>query len=166
AKVMSGDITNPKEVQHITREMDALRRRKEKLEMENLELMERLEKSKSQVGKVDSALDQHAAQEATLTEQFRSEGGELQAGIEVLKGQRGSLCASLEPALLQRYEGMRESKGGVGAATLAGQACTACHMELPAQRLEELLAGPRIAACPACRRLLVIPLPDERAGDE
>lgn len=166
AKVMSGDITNPKEVQHITREMDALRRRREKLEMEDLELMERLEKSKLQVGKVEVALQQLATQESTLTEKFRAEGGELQGEIESFKVQRGTLASSLTPKLLERYETVREAKGGVGAATLAGPACTACHMELPAQRLEELLSGPRIAVCPACRRLLVIPAPDEATEDQ
>lgn len=166
AKVMSGDVTNPKEVQHITREMDALRRRREKLEMEDLELMERLEKSKLQVGKVEVALQQLATQEATLTEKFRAEGGEIQGTIEKLKAQRETLARSLSPQLLERYESVREAKGGVGAATLAGPACTACHMELPAQRLEELLAGPRIAVCPACRRLLVIPSSDEDAGEQ
>ncbi len=166
AKVMSGDITNPKEVQHITREMDALRRRKEKLEMENLELMERQEKSKLQVGKVEVALQQLASQEASLTQRFRAEGGELQVGLENLAVERKKLATQLDAQLLQRYERVRESKGGVGAATLAGPACTACHMELPAQRLEELLAGPRIASCPACRRVLVIPVLEAEAGEQ
>jgi len=164
AKVMSGEITNPKEVQHITREMDALRRRKEKLEMEDLDLMERVEKAKGQIAKIDSALEQLAAQEVTLTEEYRAEGGGIQTAIEALKGEREALAAALGPQLLDRYEAARAAKGGVGAATLAGSACTACHMELPAQRLDELLAGPRIAMCPACRRILVIPDASDEAG--
>ncbi len=155
AKVMSGDITNPKEIQHITREMDALRRRKEKLEMEDLDLMERAEKAAGQVAKVDTALKQLAEQEATLTTQFRTEGGEIKTELEALNKKRTANAAELEPELLTRYETLRAAKGGVGAASLKGHMCSACRMELPAQRIEELLAGPDIGVCPVCRRLLV-----------
>lgn len=161
-KVMSGEITNPKEIQHLTREMDALRRRKEKLEMEDLDLMERAEKAAGQVAKVDAALEQLATQEASLTAQFRTEGGELQTELEELAKSRTVLASRLDGELLGRYEALRTAKGGVGAALLKGHMCSACRMELPAQRIEELLAGPEIAVCPVCKRLLVIkPVEDE-----
>lgn len=156
AKVMSGEITNPKEIQHLTREMDSLRRRKEKLEMEDLDLMERAEKAAGQVAKVDAALEQLAAQEATLTAQFRTEGGELQTELEELAKGRTVLASKLGGELLGRYEALRAAKGGVGAALLKGHMCSACRMELPAQRIEELLAGPEIGVCPVCKRLLVV----------
>lgn len=164
AKVMSGVVTNPKEVQHITREMDALRRRKDKLEMEDLELMERIEKARLQVGKVEVALQQLASQEHALTEEFKSAGGQLQSAIEELTSRRAVLAESIPADLLARYETLRESKGGMGAATLVGTACTACRVELPAERLEELRAQGGIVVCPACRRLLVIPV-DEADAD-
>lgn len=156
AKVMGGTITNPKEIQNLTREMDALRRRKEKLEMEDLGLMERAEKATGQVAKVDAALEQLAAREESLTERFRTEGGELQNALQGLTDARSGLTGRVGDELLSRYEALRSAKGGIGAASLQGLMCTACRMELPAQRVEELRAGPQIAICPACRRLLVI----------
>ncbi len=158
AKVMSGRITNPKEVQAITREMDALRRRKDKLEMEDLDLMERVEKARLQVGKVEVAIQQIASQEASLTDEYRAAGGELQSAIEALTAGRTELAESLSADLLGRYEALRETKAGMGAATLVGTACTACRVELPSQRLEELKERGGIVVCPACHRLLVIPL--------
>lgn len=155
-KVMSGDITNPKEVQAITREMDALRRRKEKLEMENLALMERVEKARLQIGKIEVALQQLATQEAKQTEEFRAAGGELQTNLDSARARRDELATALEAGLLERYESIATAKGGLGAASLNATVCTACRMELPAQQLEALRTGPQIGVCPACHRLLVI----------
>lgn len=156
AKLMSGDVTNPKEVQHISREMDALKRRKDKLEMEQIELMERVEKAKGQVDKVDAALGQLSAKEAAVTDAFRAKGGELQTEIEALKAHRTEIAATLAADLLDRYERLRGSKNGVGVGRLDGAMCTACRVDLPAERLGELESGPDIAECPNCKRMLVV----------
>lgn len=161
AKLMGGDVTNPKEVVHITREMDALKRRKDKLEMEEIELMERVEKANGQVAKVDAALAQLAAKEASITDQYKAKGSEMIAQIDELKKRRELLAAALEPKLLGSYESLRENKGGVGVGRLDGVMCTACRMDLPAERVAELLAGPPVAVCPQCHRLIVVVNPEQ-----
>ncbi|MDZ4064065.1 MAG: C4-type zinc ribbon domain-containing protein [Coriobacteriia bacterium] len=155
-KVMSGEVTNPKELQNLSRELDALRRRKDKLEMEALGLMERQEKAVGQIAKIDQALEQLAEREATLVEEFTVKGGEIQTLVARLRGERVALMKELDGELYHRYEALKEAKSGIGVGLLAGGSCTACHMELPAQRLEELHAGSEVAICPACRRLLVV----------
>jgi len=162
AKLMTGDVTNPKEVMHITREMDALKRRKDKLEMEEIELMERVEKANGQVAKVDTALGQLAAKETSITDQYKAKGSEMMKEIEQLKKRREQLAEALDAKMLASYESLRASKGGVGVGRLDGVMCTACRMDLPAERVAELKVGPEIAICPHCHRLIVvIPKPDE-----
>ncbi|MDP2232750.1 MAG: C4-type zinc ribbon domain-containing protein [Actinomycetota bacterium] len=156
AKLMSGDVTNPKMVMNITREMDALKRRKDKLEMEEIELMERVEKAKGQVAKVDAALGQLSAKEASLTNHYKTKGSEMISEIDRLKARREELTHAVDAQTLTTYETIRESKGGVGAGRLAGTMCTACRMDLPAERVAELKSGPDLAMCPQCRRLIVI----------
>lgn len=155
-RIMSGDITNPKELQHIAREMDALKRRRDKLEMEQMNLMERVESARGQVAKVDAALLQLAKREHGLTEAYKSKGAEMIAAIEAHKARRDELSAGIGPDLLARYETLRASRAGLGAGRLSGQSCTACRMELPTQRVQELSAGPEIGICPNCKRLLVV----------
>lgn len=156
ARVMSGEITNAKEIQHLTRELDALRRRREKIDIDTIALMERMEKASGQVDRVDAALEELARKEEALTETFKHKGGEIQAQIAELDARRASLVGALDTDIAKRYEELRASKAGVGAGRLAGSTCTACRMELPAERVSELKAGPDIAICPACRRLLVV----------
>ena len=58
AKVMA--TTDHRAVTSITREMDGLRRRRDKLEMESLQLMERADKARAQAGTIDGPID-HAS---------------------------------------------------------------------------------------------------------
>lgn len=155
AKFMSGEIVNPKELTHISREMDALKRRLDKLEMEEMALMERVEKARAQVDKVDAALAQLAAKEVAVTGTFKAKGSELIAEIERMKAHREALLPTIEPDLLSRYESNRATKSGIGVGRLDGSKCTACHMELPAERVEDLRGGPEIGVCPGCKRLIV-----------
>ncbi len=159
-RVISGEITNPKEIQHMTREIDSLKRRSEKMEIDSLAMMEKVEKAQSQVEKVDKALEQLAAQEKEMLDEFSEKGGSLQADIKKLERERKKITADLPADLLERYESLREAKSGIGVGVLLGNACSACRMELPAEVVIELRAGDSITVCPACHRLLII-LPEE-----
>jgi uncharacterized protein len=154
AKVMA--TTDHRAVTSITREMDGLKRRRDKLEMESLQLMERIDKALSQKATIEDALAQIAQRESALVAQFQQVGGALQTHIAQTEGKRAKVAASLPAALVDRYEAARESKGGVGVGQLEGDACTACRMVLPAERVRELAAGAAIGTCPQCRRLIVV----------
>ena len=73
--------TDHRAVQSITREMDGLRRRQDKMEMESLQLMERIDKATAQTLKIDEALTQLAAKDAHLCARFKTVGGALQTEI-------------------------------------------------------------------------------------
>ncbi len=148
--------TDHRTAQSITREMDGLRRRQDKLEMESLQLMERIDKAGVQIAKIDDALAQLADKDAALVTQYKKVGGQLQVDIAALESERVEVAASLIVDTLDRYEKSRESKGGVGVGKLEHDQCSACRMTLPTERVRELEAGPDIGMCPQCRRLIVV----------
>jgi predicted nucleic acid-binding Zn-ribbon protein len=144
-------------VTSITREMDGLKRRRDKVEMESLGILVRMEKASAQTEKIDSALQQLSGKEASLIKEFRSVGGALQEHIAAEGGKRNAVAAKLPKDLLQKYESARESKGGVGVGELENATCTACRMSLPAERVRALAESSEdIGVCPQCRRLIVV----------
>lgn len=155
-KVMSGTIADHKQVQNISRELDGLRRRKDKLEVDALQIMERIDRAAGQKVKVDGALEQLEAREASYVQRFQERGGELQTRIAEETERRAAVAATLDPALLARYEKLRDQKAGIGVGRLAEGACTACRVELPAGSVSALEAGPDVAICPQCHRLIVV----------
>jgi len=149
-------------VTSITREMDGLKRRRDKLEMESLQLMERIDKATGQTATIDDALAQLAQRESRLVAEFKAVGGALQTHIAQAEAKRAKVAKSLPADILKRYDASRESRGGVGVGELEGETCTACRMVLPAERVRELRNGPEIGTCPQCRRLIVVhPMGDE-----
>jgi len=154
AKIMA--TTDHRAVQSISREMDGLKRRRDKIEMEELQFMERVEKARSQVEAIAEHQDKLVAKEAELVEEFKTQGGGIQRKMSTLETRRASLAASIAPLLLESYEAARAAKGGIGVGQLEGTRCSACRMELPAERVKALSEGPDVGVCPQCRRLIVV----------
>jgi predicted nucleic acid-binding Zn-ribbon protein len=159
AKVM--ETSDHRQVQSLTREMDGLKRRVDKLEMESMGFMERIEKANLQVTTVNEAVQSLAAKEADMIGQFREAGGALQREIANQQAVRDKLAKSISPSLVERYEKIRSGHGGLGVGRLEGNSCSACRMSLPAERVKELSTGPDVGECPQCRRLIVV-----RGGSE
>ncbi len=153
-KVM--ETTDHRAVQSITREMDGLRRRCDKLEMESLQYMERVEKAQAQVAAIAEHVGKLQEREAAYVARYQQVGGGIQKEIATLERKRKKLAAGVDPTLLARYESVRDSRGGIGVGELDGVMCTACRMELPAERIKELLEGDQVGTCPHCRRIIVV----------
>jgi len=74
---------------------------------------------------------------------------------ESLEAQRAPLVKAVDPSLLARYQRIRASKKtGPAVVPLNGEACTGCHMHVPPQVYNELLAGDKLHACAHCGRML------------
>jgi uncharacterized protein len=156
AKLMSGDVTNPKEVQNISRELDSLRKQKEKLESDTMTEMEKREKAAEQVAKIEATIAEGKRRESVLVKDFQQKGGELTAEVARLEKERATVAAAIDPTLLAQYEHLRETKHGIGLGVLHDATCSACRVELPSTKLEALRAGPAVGVCPACHRLIVV----------
>ena len=155
-KVLSGAVTNPKELQNLTRELAALQRRKDAVEFEELKLMEKAEAGEAQLAKVVAALEDGASKEAGLIEEYKAKGGQLQTDIAGMKKEREKLASGVPADLLARYESLRLSKHGIAVAALSGDLCSACRTQIPSGKAQELRSGPELAECPNCHRILVV----------
>ena len=156
AKLLSGAIANPKELQSVSLELDSLRRRVEQLEGELLVQMQKREDGAAQAAKIDGALQEGARREAELTARFRARGSDILGRIESEKRARTALAGALPGDVLARYETARETHHGLGIGALSGSMCGACRVNLPAGKVQALLEGPELGTCPNCGRILVV----------
>jgi len=156
AKVLSGAVTDAKELRNLTREIDALVRRKDALERDQLALMEKSEAGEAQEARVEATLKAGHAKEAELIAAFKTHGGQMQTEIAHLKAGRDAITAKLDGQLLARYEALKESKRGVAVGILQGALCSACRTEIPSGQRQKLNAGPEVGECPNCKRMIVV----------
>jgi len=156
AKFISGEITNSKELQAVSRELDSLRRHVESLEADLLAQMQKGEDGAAQAAKIDAALAEGHRRETELTDRFKARGGEILKRIEAEKRERTVLASKLDPALLERYETSRAARHGVGIGVLREGTCSACRVGLPSGKVQALIEGPDVATCPGCGRVLIV----------
>lgn len=156
AKVLSGDVSNPKELQALTRELDALKRRKDAVEVDELDLMEKADASTAQLAKIEATLAEGASKEAALIKEFQVRGGALQSEIATMRKAREQVALELPDELRSRYEALRDAKHGIAVGVLEGNLCSACRTQIPAGEAQAIQSAAGIGECPNCRRMLVV----------
>jgi predicted nucleic acid-binding Zn-ribbon protein len=156
AKLVSGQVSSPKEVQAVSMELDALRRRVEQLEGDLLAEMQKRENGDAQLAKIDAALAAGHQTEATLTQRFKEHGSSVLERIAEESRAKAALLGSIDEALQRRYESLRETRHGIAVGTLDGSMCSACRVTLPSTKVLALESGPDVAVCPSCGRILIV----------
>ncbi len=108
----------------------------------------RLAEDKKRIDAETKEIDRQCAEvDAELAEAVRER--------KQLDAQRGPLVAEVDPGLLTRYQRIRASKKtGAAVVPLNGEVCSGCHMHVPPQVVNELIAGDRLHSCAHCGRLL------------
>lgn len=158
ARMQSGAVSHPKELESLQSEIDSLARRQGVLEDEVIEVMERYEEA---AGVVDDLIkqktDTEAERDAAITrrdEAFK----EIDFEVGMRATERGVVKPGVPEDVLALYEKIRAATpGGVGAAALTRRQCTGCHLDLSGSDLvtAKNTAPDEVLRCEECRRILV-----------
>lgn len=152
-----GLITNPKDLERMTHELESLERRISTLEDEELEVMARLEDAQRD-------LDGFTAQVAEFDEKLAALATSRDEKLVAIDADLASVVADRAPAaegipadLLALYDKLRDQKGGVGAAELRQRRCTGCQLGIDNAELAVIAAAPddQVIRCEECSRILV-----------
>lgn len=155
-RLYSGMVKNAKELSDISREIEALKRRKGVLEDNDLEVMEERDGIEAEH---QALLDERAGvleqiAQARVMRDAASEG--LGDQLAAAQAERAVWPPKIESELLGLYDSIRSAKSGVGAAAMVGDVCQGCHMRLPAVEAERVRSATGLTRCDECRRILVV----------
>ena len=94
---------------------------------------------------------------APLQTRFDEATKSISEEITVEESKRAAQLPNIDGALLELYEKIKNSAGGVGAALLIGNTCDGCHLSITPVELEKIKAQPEdeVVRCEECRRILV-----------
>ncbi len=157
ALLLSGAISNSKQLEELTHEVTSLKRRQEALEDDELALMQQIEDAKN-------SLAVHQAERARLDVELieaRSALTEIERELDNEQADatthRTHTAAEIPADLLCAYEKIRAESGGVGAALLQHGRCGGCRLQINPNELARIKAAPsnEVLRCEECRRILV-----------
>ena len=106
-----------------------------------------------------SAREQQAALEQNLSatqEEIRGKITGLDSAIAADAALRGETAKTLPPAMVKRYERLREQRRGIAVVEARDGSCLGCNMSIPPQLYNNLFRGDELITCPHCHRILVL----------
>jgi uncharacterized protein len=153
----AGQVGSPRELENLQSEIESLHRRQSDLEDAELEVMEQREQVETRLRSLQAEQEQLAGSLAAAEHTRDEAWTEIDAETEKSGTQRAELAATLPSDLLDLYEKLRSSSGGVGAAALHRGRCEGCHLQLNTTDLNRLRDAPDddVVRCEECRRILV-----------
>jgi predicted nucleic acid-binding Zn-ribbon protein len=157
AKMYSGEISSPRELQAMQSDVEQLRKHQRNVENRELELMEAREPLDATLGE----LEQHRSVLEGEMERIRRTLADAEAVIVAEAREesaaRDSIAAGIDERLVKEYERCRALAHGVGVARLVGTTCQGCHLSIPAIEAEQIKksAGDPLAYCDNCGAILV-----------
>jgi uncharacterized protein len=154
-QLYSGSVKNPKTMQEMQQEIEALKRRAGELE-------ERLLDAMMQSDDVQAALDQAEDILAATTEQWETahagllqEQAELQQSMQQLQEKRKEALKPVQPDSLKQYMTLKPRKANQPVSVLKGNSCTVCGIEQTMNVVQSVQRGDQLVPCINCGRILV-----------
>ena len=152
----SGTVNNPKALQDLQREAEALKRlltQREDIQLEAMLAAEEAELAHRAASEHLQTLRHNRLQQEA---RWHGELAQLQQTLAKLNARRATLAASVPAEALATYEHLRQQRGGLAVAVVEDQACTACGAPLTPALARAARSSENLAFCRTCKRILYI----------
>jgi predicted nucleic acid-binding Zn-ribbon protein len=87
----------------------------------------------------------------------------LAADLDALSADRARDSASLDRAILAKYDQLLKQRRMIAVAPIDGELCTACHVRLRPAVAQQIRRNENIVQCDSCQRILYAPPPKDAA---
>ena len=154
ARLYSGVVVNPRELQDLQADVNMLKRQRGQQEDALLEVMVELDgargKRDASAKELESLKASWEAEQRSLTEEQRR----LQGETADLEQQRTSVIGRTPPPEVALYEQVRRAHARP-VAQMHNNACNACRVGVPMRTAQEVRTSPAPVRCPNCGRILL-----------
>ncbi len=148
------ELKTNKEYQAHLFELELANKKKDGLEERVLMAMERGEEKRKELDEVETLLQE-------LTQTLEREKGELEVlsakladEVAEIERQKQGLIVSLEKRVHHRYSMLKSSMKLVVVATVQGETCQGCQLQIPPQLVASVKRADDLLTCPYCYRIL------------
>lgn len=153
-RLYSGSVTNPKELEDIQNEVEALKRYREVLEERLLEAMLVVDDAEEHYDQAQDQLEHARAQRSQKEAKLKGEKAQIEKHAAQLEEQRKNQIAGISEADLETYKKIRLKRGGVAVAKVDNQGCSACGATLGTAAYQAARSPSQLTFCDTCGRIL------------
>ena len=149
-----GTVRNPKELQDLSHESQALKRYLSVLEDRQIEAMMTVEDAELRHTQALAELDKVQAEIIQENSNLIGEQSRLNEELERQIIERQAIASSIPSEDIDLYENLRQQRNGVAVAKVTDRACEACGTTLNATLMQATRSPNQIARCSTCGRIL------------
>lgn len=157
SNLFSGKVRNPKELQDLQAETQALDRTIAKLEDEELQAMMALEETTEALNSAEAELQKIMDRKASQNSLLIGEKHKIESEIPQVDAQRQALIEQLDKGTFMVYRTLLRSKAGIAVAEVKDDTCGACGVTVPPADIQAAKSPNVIAYCKNCGRILYKP---------
>jgi hypothetical protein len=147
-------VTNNRQYDALTQEIEFLKTDLEKSELENLELLELKEQLQDRLASQEKNLESLTKNLEQRQKNLEAKMAESAAQKSKLDTQRAKVSKSIDPAILARYQRVSEAREGLAVVPIKGNACGGCGAMVTPQIISNIRQGTGIFTCDVCSRFL------------
>lgn len=155
-RLYDGSVRNPKELQNIQHELEALKQQRTKLEDQLLEVMTNLDRVEREQVSATKTLTREEARWEKDQGDLKHESFRLNDLITRADARREAQKLKINPRNLVVYEEVRRRRGGVAVARVSGGNCGGCRVAIPEAVRRRAFGADQLAQCPNCERILYV----------
>ncbi len=145
-----------KEYQAKLTEIESLKADVSLLEEEIIKILDEIEEAEKEL---EEAKKQLAEEEKKYKEEERKIQEEIKSTeieIKNLEDKRNILVDKIDRNLMERYQRLLESRGGLAIVPVENENCGACHIKVTAQKINEIKMYKDLVFCENCVRILYL----------
>jgi uncharacterized protein len=154
ARLYGGKVVNPRELQSLESEAEALGRRLSQLDDQLLDRMMTTEQATALRNETAARLAEQVAAYSELTSDLSAQAEAVQAQARQRQDTLQRLRSTLPADLLARYDNVKARKAGRAVARLRRGTCSACGVQVPTHVVQRAQQRTELVPCPSCARLL------------
>tara|TARA_A100001015_G_scaffold310375_1_gene411637 strand:- start:1500 stop:2204 length:705 start_codon:yes stop_codon:yes gene_type:complete len=147
-------VTNNKQYDALTTEIDHFKDKKSTFESEVIEFLEEKEQLTESIGSIESELGE-------LTDDLQQRRQKLESAISEsadeklsLEKQRKERIDKIDINIISAYDKVMGARGGLAVVPIVGSGCGGCGAHIPPQTITEVRAESAIHRCDMCGRFL------------
>jgi predicted nucleic acid-binding Zn-ribbon protein len=152
-----GEIRTPREYAALSREIDIAKKTNETVGESVKQLLAQAQEIQAAIDALQEKLDEKEAGAQEELEGLGRREAEFATRVVALGARRTELAAKVDPALLKRYENIRQRRGGIAVTQVIGGTCRGCNRQIPPQMAIVLVRANSIEHCPNCNRIIYVP---------
>jgi len=154
-RLYSGSVSNPKELQDMQMEVDALTRRRAELDDQLLLLMMEREEAQQTFSQSEAAQEAVRGKQKAEHQRLRQEKAALTEAAEQLMAERKHALKQIPSDAIKTYNSLRTAKAKRPVSVLKGKACGVCGIEQSNAIIASVHRGGDWVACRNCGRILI-----------